>query len=264
MHVELVCNDAESAFSSSAQHNMADEPQIMIRAADEYARWKRNLPLLYDCFIHSNLEWPSYACAWGPVVPENASVVPVPVTPPAPSTKLEPPPAAASAASSSQATAAAAAAAAAAAPATIIPHLTGAALTPRLYLSSYITQNFYLSRSTDSKVEGNRWIGSPNMLLKAEIYYPNHYRTQDVNKMNGFDEDQRNPCLVIKKKIVHPGEINRIKVVPQYPDLIATHTDSPLVFIWNCNTQPTRRSQLNTDPSVPDLTLQGHVEREDW
>jgi WD40 repeat protein len=31
----------------------------------------------------------------------------------------------------------------------------------------------------------------------------------------------------------------------------------------NTHTQPTRRSQLNTDPSVPDLTLQGHVERSD-
>ena len=145
----------------------------------------------------------------------------------------------------------------------VLPCLTGAALIPRLYPTSYITQNLYLSRSTDSKLERDKWLGSPNMLLKAEVYYPNWYKSQDINKMQGFDEDQRNPCIVIKKKIVHPGEINRIKIVPQYPDLIATHTDSPLVYIWNTHTQPNRRSQLNLDPSIPDLTLQGHEERED-
>lgn len=140
----------------------------------------------------------------------------------------------------------------------MIPCLSASALDPKLYPTSYVTQNFFLSRSTDSKLEKDRWVGSPNMLLRAEIYYPNQYRAQDCSKMRNFDEDQRNPCLVIKKKIVHPGEINRIKVCPLYPDLIATHTDSPLVYIWNTNAQPNRRSAINQDPSTPDLTLQGH------
>jgi hypothetical protein len=163
-----------------------------VRQLDAYDSWKQNLPILYDTFIHSNLEWPSYACAWGPVLPDRDA-------------NGQPPPfaagSAAAAAAASAATpagpgtptsstaAAAAASAAAAAAAAATPHLTGAALTPRHYPTSYVTQNFYLSRSTDSKLERDKWIGSPNMLLKAEIYYPNQYRAQDISKMQNFDED---------------------------------------------------------------------------
>lgn len=281
---------ASSAAAAPAVSRSPSPPAVepFVRAVSEYNTWKSTLPVLYDCFMHSNLEWPSYACAWGPVVPEAAGG------------------GAAGTNNSAQPAAAAAAAANSPAAPPAQPHLTADALIPQTYTTSYVTQNFFFSRSTDSKLEKDKCqtshlardrcqtgrrdavrvtareidpssssvfvvlclllllgVGSPNMLLKGEIYYPNHYRVQDISKMRNFDEDQRNPALVIRKKVVHPGEINRIKVVPQFPDLLATHTDSPLVYVWNMNTQPARRSQLNTDPSVPDLTLQGHEERED-
>lgn len=40
-----------------------DQSEPFVRPLLDYERFQHNLPLLYDCFIHSNLEWPSYACA---------------------------------------------------------------------------------------------------------------------------------------------------------------------------------------------------------
>ena len=203
-------------------------------------------------------------CAGGAVIPERdnpaaaAAAAAASAAAVAAGLTLAPPAAPSTPPSGSSAAASAASAASAVPAPPIIPCLSASALDPKLYPTSYVTQTFFLSRSTDSKLEKDRWVGSPNMLLRSEIYYPNQYRAQDASKMRSFDEDQRNPCLVIKKKIVHPGEINRIKVCPLYPDLIATHTDSPLVYVWNTNSQPNRRSALNQDPSTPDLTLQGH------
>jgi len=231
-----------------ATSSSADAAEPFVRDVLEYESWKESLPVLYDCFLHSNLEWPSYACAWGPVIADANGQANNP-------SQAE---AAAALASSAGASASAAASTAA-----IPPCLTGAALTPASYSSSYISQLLYLSRSTDSRLEKDKWIGSPNMLLKCELYYPNQYRIQDLSKMSSFTEDARNPAMLVRKKFVHPGEVNRIKIVPPFPDLVATHTDSPLVYVWNTNTQASRRSQVNTEPSVPDLTLQGHEEHEE-
>jgi hypothetical protein len=203
---DVMERDDDDDDDSSRSDSSAPMTDPFVRALDAYDSWKQNLPLLYDCFIHSNLEWPSYACAWGPVIPEKDGVI-APVSSgvsggsvsatPTPTQQLPPsaPPTPTTPALNVAS----------------VPQLTGAALIPRSYSSSYATQHLFLSRSTDSKLERDKWIGSPNMLLKAEIYYPNQYRAQDISKMQNFDEDQRNPCLIVRKKIVHPGEINRIK-----------------------------------------------------
>ena len=34
--------------------------------------------------------------------------------------------------------------------------------------------------------------------------------------------------------------MNKIREIPQHPGLIVTHTDSPEVFLWNMDTQPSR------------------------
>lgn len=42
------------------------------------------------------------------------------------------------------------------------------------------------------------------------------------------------------KTLVHPGEVNRMREVPQHPHVLVTHTDAPHLFVWNTDTQPDR------------------------
>ena len=63
-----------------------------------------------------------------------------------------------------------------------------------------------------------------------------------------------------RKKLAHPGEINRIAALPSHPDAVLTHTDSPRVYVWDFARQPTRQVKLNCRPHVPDLQLVGHEE----
>lgn len=56
------------------------------------------------------------------------------------------------------------------------------------------------------------------------------------------------------KEIIHPmGEINKIRECPSHPELVATHSDTPEVFVWNVD-----RDRAG---GTPDLTLTGHTEQ---
>ncbi len=44
----------------------------------------------------------------------------------------------------------------------------------------------------------------------------------------------------VKKKIIHPGEVNRIRTFSQLPHLIVSKTDSASVFFWNTLKQPNK------------------------
>ena len=55
------------------------------------------------------------------------------------------------------------------------------------------------------------------------------------------------------KRIVHPGEVNKIRMCPQHTDVVATHSDSPLTYVWNMTSQPHRGAMQDQVASVPDL-----------
>lgn len=58
------------------------------------------------------------------------------------------------------------------------------------------------------------------------------------------------------KEILHPaGEVNKIRECPLHPQLVATHSDCPEVFVWNMDRQP---EATQPGAGVPDLTLTGH------
>ena len=38
----------------------------------------------------------------------------------------------------------------------------------------------------------------------------------------------------------HLPQVNKIREIPQHPDLVVTHTDSPEVYLWNMEKQPSR------------------------
>ena len=98
-------------------------------------------------------------------------------------------------------------------------------------------QRVYLSEQTNGSV--------PNTLVIANC--------EDVNmKLN---EEACSPFVKKYQTIIHPGEVNRIRELPQNSKIVATHTDSPDVLIWNTETQPDRHAVFGAPHSRPDLLM---------
>jgi histone-binding protein RBBP4 len=79
---------------------------------------------------------------------------------------------------------------------------------------------------------------------------------ETVNRQ--LNEKAHSPFVKKYKTIIHPGEVNRIRELPQNSKIVATHTDSPDILIWNTETQPDRYAVLGAPDSRPDLLLIGH------
>ncbi|KAK1360270.1 WD-40 repeat-containing protein MSI4 [Heracleum sosnowskyi] len=75
---------------------------------------------------------------------------------------------------------------------------------------------------------------------------------------------QSTPSQSKFKTILHPGEVNRIRELPQNSNILATHTDSPDVLIWDIESQPNRQANLACPASRPDLILTGHKDNAEF
>ncbi|KAL6005951.1 WD-40 repeat-containing protein msi4 [Asimina triloba] len=97
----------------------------------------------------------------------------------------------------------------------------------------------------------------PNTLVIAncEVVKP---RVAAAEHISQFNEEARSPFVKKFKTIIHPGEVNRIRELPQNSKIVATHTDSPDVLIWDVEAQPNRHAVLGAADSRPDLILTGH------
>ncbi|KAL9387932.1 hypothetical protein Peur_021056 [Populus x canadensis] len=121
---------------------------------------------------------------------------------------------------------------------------------PQLEQATYKNrQRLYLSEQTDGSV--------PNTLVIAncEVVKP---RVAAAEHISQFNEEARSPFVKKYKTIIHPGEVNRIRELPQNTNIVATHTDSPDVLIWDVDSQPNRHAVLGATESCPDLILTGH------
>ncbi|WOG99155.1 hypothetical protein DCAR_0518503 [Daucus carota subsp. sativus] len=116
-------------------------------------------------------------------------------------------------------------------------------------------QRLYLSEQTDGTV--------PNTLVIAncEIVKP---RVAAAEHISLFNEESRSPFIKKFKTILHPGEVNRIRELPQNSNIVATHTDSPDVLIWDIESQPSRQATLGHPVSRPDLILTGHKDNAEF
>lgn len=111
-------------------------------------------------------------------------------------------------------------------------------------------QRLYLSEQTDGSV--------PNTLVIAncDVVKPKVAAAEHISQ---FNEEARSPFVKKYKTIIHPGEVNRIRELPQNKNIIATHTDCPEVLIWDIEAQPNRYAVLGASESQADLVLTGHV-----
>ncbi|KAF3450610.1 hypothetical protein FNV43_RR06699 [Rhamnella rubrinervis] len=116
-------------------------------------------------------------------------------------------------------------------------------------------QRLYLSEQTDGSV--------PNTLVIAncEVVKP---RVAAAEHISQFNEEARSPFVKKYKTIIHPGEVNRIRELPQNSKIVATHTDSPDVLIWDVEAQPNRHAVLGATNSHPDLILTGHQDNAEF
>ncbi|KAH9762958.1 WD-40 repeat-containing protein MSI4 [Citrus sinensis] len=127
---------------------------------------------------------------------------------------------------------------------------------PQLEQATYKNrQRLYLSEQTDGSV--------PNTLVIAncEVVKP---RVAAAEHISQFNEEARSPFVKKHKTIIHPGEVNRIRELPQNTKIVATHTDSPDVLIWDVEAQPNRHAVLGATNSRPDLILTGHQDNAEF
>ncbi|KAG4141358.1 hypothetical protein ERO13_D06G071300v2 [Gossypium hirsutum] len=127
---------------------------------------------------------------------------------------------------------------------------------PQLEQATYKNrQRLYLSEQTDGSV--------PNTLVIAncEVVKP---RVAAAEHISQFNEEARSPFVKKYKTLIHPGEVNRIRELPQNSKIVATHTDSPDVLIWDVEAQPNRHAVLGATHSRPDLILTGHQDNAEF
>ncbi|XP_023757064.1 WD-40 repeat-containing protein MSI4 [Lactuca sativa] len=116
-------------------------------------------------------------------------------------------------------------------------------------------QRLYLSEQTDGSV--------PNTLVIAtcDVVKPKVAAAEHISQ---FNEETRSPFVKKYKTIIHPGEVNRIRELPQNKNIVATHTDCPEVLIWDIEAQPNRHALLGAAVSHADLVLTGHADNAEF
>ena len=131
---------------------------------------------------------------------------------------------------------------------------------------NYRMHRLYYAQSTDASFDPyyQRFVGHPHTLIQAEMPLPRTHCMADMESAVGGDsamlEDVYCSYVTDHRKLAHPGEINRIRVVQQAADTVCTHTDSPRVYVWNFSRQPARVVKKNCRPHWPDVQLVGHAE----
>jgi len=106
--------------------------------------------------------------------------------------------------------------------------------------------------------------GIPGYLnqLKVDMPGPN---TSSRRTMARFGPAKSNKINVLKQ-IVHPGEVNRVVASPHDNNIVATHSDSSLVYLWDFSTVDSFNGQVSTKTHAdePTLTLCGHNEKAEY
>ena len=137
-------------------------------------------------------------------------------------------------------------------------------------------QRLYLSEQTDGSAS------HPNTLVVCNVDVVKR-RVAAAESMI-FEEESRSAFVKSWKKIIHPGEVNKMREFESRPELLVTHTDAPELLFWNTDTQPHRKTTAAASsapaapagakapaldaqslaPSKPDLVLVGHEENAEF
>ncbi|CAI0627984.1 unnamed protein product [Linum tenue] len=133
---------------------------------------------------------------------------------------------------------------------------------PQLEQATYKNrQRLYLSEQARSRSFTDGSVPNTLVIANCEVVKP---RVAAAEHISQFNEEARSPFVKKYKTIIHPGEVNRIRELPQNSRIVATHTDGPDVLIWDVETQPNRHAVLGASNSRPDLILTGHQDNAEF
>ena len=68
------------------------------------------------------------------------------------------------------------------------------------------------------------------------------------------------PFFIPRSHTRSRAQVNKIREIPQHPELVVTHADSPEVFLWNMDKQPSRSREKVRERPDSDLFLVLSVE----
>ena len=106
----------------------------------------------------------------------------------------------------------------------------------------------YLSEQTDGSAPNKLVIGTADVVK---------IRVAAAESIASFRDNGPSRFFRITKTIEHPGEVNKIRELAEFPDVLLTHTDAADVYVWNIENQPAYKPNVLRDPT-PDLVLKGH------
>ncbi|GBG34387.1 WD-40 repeat-containing protein MSI4 [Hondaea fermentalgiana] len=107
----------------------------------------------------------------------------------------------------------------------------------------------YFSSRTDATYSPttNLWSsGQPGLLFVGNVDL-NIVNTSRRKYLARFSESNQSSRISINKRIIHPGEVNRVRPSVRRPGFIGTHSDSPFVFIWDTANQPDRSGKMGAN-----------------
>ena len=95
---------------------------------------------------------------------------------------------------------------------------------------------------------------------QVDVFVPGVISSDNISK---WQDKSKCPYIKDHKVILHPGEVNKIREIPQQPHLVVTHTDDQELYLWNVTTQGHRGRERASGgkgnaPNLPDLRLIGH------
>lgn len=130
---------------------------------------------------------------------------------------------------------------------------------------TYTTRALYLAERTGDSAD-------PNTLLcfDARVTLEHTASTDNVAKpwcdeavTNSRNDGLSAPEFWLRKRLIHPGEVNKIRTV--LPGVVVTHTDRPELFVWDFGQQENRRKdESKHKPSTPTCTLVGHTKNAEY
>lgn len=128
---------------------------------------------------------------------------------------------------------------------------------------AYSMRSLYLAERTNNNKN------DPNTLLQYEIRVIHELvnKPSDIAKpwIEEGSASDRDPTThkdyALRKRVLHPGEVNRIRVVSN--NIVVTQTDSPHLMLWNMSEQPDRKKN-ETFPSKPTCILTGHTKNTEF
>lgn len=177
--------------SITAPGSLGSETSPDVEIKNNYKRWKKNAPYIYDTLVTTSLPWPSLTCQWFPDIEQCSD--------------------------------------------------------------GYDTHRILLGTQTSGQGDEFLRIGHVKLPRSDGQIDPSKY-DPDLGEVGGY---KNSPAQVqIHQKILHNGEINRARYMPQNFDVLATFSSNGNIYVFDRTKHPLQPRET----FQPDAVLNYHQE----